>query len=398
MCVVRIMINLLNVCSENTDILRVILFIKTLLNYLCFFVPFVLIILISIDFLKNVMAHGEDLMRKNLSIVIKRIVYCLIIFLIPNIVSASFSLIGSVGYVNCYTNADESTILSIDLSNADSSVGTLEDEPTRSNLDKALSMVDKLPSGEDKESYMDRIDLVEEVIIAQEKEKKSNEVKNDKSIVDTTPNNPSNPDDKASAGDGLWVAHMKNDKDLVEEAIKAGFWGIEVDVRQDGDVFKLYHDSKKKPYTGYNLDVFLDTCKKNNIVAVLDLKTVNDYGKMISLVKAKGMQSRTIYQTSTHNSKIIHNIDNNARVWILIGDSNINVNSSIVSNLKSVKGYIEGVNMRADHVDESDIKAVHALGLTFCSFSYNKTMYPGKSAAKLKGWGSDYLMANAIDE
>lgn len=197
---------------------------------------------------------------------------------------------------------------------------------------------------------------------------------------------------------GLWVAHMKNNKETVSAAIQEGFFGIEVDVHQSGDTFKLYHDSKKDPYKGYNLDMFLDTCKEKGITAVLDLKKVDDYNKLISLVKSKDMQNDTIYQTSASRVKKIHDIDNNARIWVLIDDDYKNISGSTLNKLKEVKNYIEGVNMLALNVDSNDINTIHDLDLTICSFSYRSKLYSNADAATLRKWGSDYIMANNIDE
>lgn len=197
---------------------------------------------------------------------------------------------------------------------------------------------------------------------------------------------------------GLWVAHMKNSATKVSDAIKEGFWGIEVDVHQSGNVFKLYHDSSNDPYNGYNLDVFLETCKNNNITAVLDLKEISDYSKLISLVKSKNMEDNTIYQTSVGKVKKIFNLDNKARIWVLISDSNKNITGSVLTDLSSVKDYVEGINMLALNVDQDDINTVHGLGLKICSFSYKSKLYSNADASTLKKWGSDYLMANNIAE
>ena len=54
--------------------------------------------------------------------------------------------------------------------------------------------------------------------------------------------------------------------------------------------------------------------------------------------------------------------------------------------------------MLATAVDKNVINTVHSMGLKICAFSYVDGMYPsrGKSAATLRSWGADYLMANAI--
>lgn len=87
----------------GADILRIIKFIFRILDIILFIIPMVLIVMISVDLAKNVLAGREDEMKKNVSIAIKRIVYCLILFLVPTIVSASISLLGNVGvdYATC---------------------------------------------------------------------------------------------------------------------------------------------------------------------------------------------------------------------------------------------------------------------------------------------------------
>ena len=53
-----------------------------------------LIVMISIDFAKNVIAGKDDDMKKNLSLAIKRIIYCVAMFLVPTIVDATMGLLG----------------------------------------------------------------------------------------------------------------------------------------------------------------------------------------------------------------------------------------------------------------------------------------------------------------
>lgn len=197
---------------------------------------------------------------------------------------------------------------------------------------------------------------------------------------------------------GLWIAHMKNSKESVSAAIQEGFYGIEVDVRQSGNTFKLYHDSDNNPYRGYNLDMFLDTCKEKGITAVLDLKKVDDYSKLISLVKSKNMQNDTIYQTSVSRVKKLYNVDSNARIWVLIDDDDKNINGSTLNQIKEVRSYIEGINMLALNVDSNDINTIHNLDLTICAFSYRSKLYSNADASTLRKWGSDYIMANNIDD
>lgn len=117
-----IIINIFNFLTSNPcydpEILKVILYIRKLMNAAFIIVPIVLIILITFDFVKSVTASSEDVQKKNVKIVIKRIVYCILLFFvmpIVNIVFGAFSdsgnngLVtgpGGVNYFTCWDNAE----------------------------------------------------------------------------------------------------------------------------------------------------------------------------------------------------------------------------------------------------------------------------------------------------
>ena len=86
----------INDCG-GADILRIVKFVFTLLDIVLFIVPIGLIVMIMMDFSKNVIAGKEDEMKKNVSIVIKRIIYCMVLFLIPTIVRFAIGLVSDVG-------------------------------------------------------------------------------------------------------------------------------------------------------------------------------------------------------------------------------------------------------------------------------------------------------------
>lgn len=93
----------------GADILRIIKFIFILLDIVMFIVPMALIVMVSIDLAKNVIAGKEDEMKKNLNIAIKRIIYCAVLFLVPVIVDFAISLVSDLGftYADCVTIAQE---------------------------------------------------------------------------------------------------------------------------------------------------------------------------------------------------------------------------------------------------------------------------------------------------
>lgn len=80
------MIFFLDACTDS-GFLSVIYFIKKMIDIVFLILPIILIVMISVDLAKNVMAKGADDMKKNTNIAIKRIIYCVCAFLIPTIVN-----------------------------------------------------------------------------------------------------------------------------------------------------------------------------------------------------------------------------------------------------------------------------------------------------------------------
>lgn len=104
---------------ETSSFLKVIWFIKELLGYVFVLVPIGLIIMLSVDFAKNVIAGREDDMKKNLNVAIKRLIMSVIIFFIPTVVSVVMSLVDDSGllismkfdvYYDCIENANKEEI------------------------------------------------------------------------------------------------------------------------------------------------------------------------------------------------------------------------------------------------------------------------------------------------
>lgn len=105
------------VCGlEISAVLKVIYFIKELLRIVCIIVPILLIVMLFVDFIKNVIASGEDDMKKNLNLVIKRIIMSMGLFLLPTIISFSFTLLGDIGvpYAKCLEDANLDNIARIE--------------------------------------------------------------------------------------------------------------------------------------------------------------------------------------------------------------------------------------------------------------------------------------------
>ena len=94
------------VCN-NSHILEIILFIKKLLNVVCIIVPILLIVMITVDFAKDVIATEEKVTSKNNKLIILRIISCCAIFLIPTVINLTMDILGDIGinFASCISDA-----------------------------------------------------------------------------------------------------------------------------------------------------------------------------------------------------------------------------------------------------------------------------------------------------
>ena len=104
---------LMNVC-ENPNFLEIVRFILKALKLVFTVVPIVLIVFLTIDFVKCILNSPEDA-KKNEKIIIKRIIYSACIFFVPMIVSVIVNMLGDlkVNYMECITNATDEKIASL---------------------------------------------------------------------------------------------------------------------------------------------------------------------------------------------------------------------------------------------------------------------------------------------
>lgn len=103
----------MEICT-NPDILRVIYFIKILVNTIMIIVPIGLIIFGLIDISKSTISNEDGEQKKNFKLFFKRIIYAVIVFAIIWIVNAFMSLLGDltdgVNFTSCWTNANANKI------------------------------------------------------------------------------------------------------------------------------------------------------------------------------------------------------------------------------------------------------------------------------------------------
>lgn len=93
----------------GAEVLRVLKFVFLLIDLVLLIVPIGLIVMVMIDFTKNVIAGKEDEMKKNANLAIKRIGFAAALFLIPHVISFVVWFLGSLGvdYATCIKIAEE---------------------------------------------------------------------------------------------------------------------------------------------------------------------------------------------------------------------------------------------------------------------------------------------------
>lgn len=102
---------ILNACT-NASFLATVLFIKKLVKIISVIIPVLLVLFVTIDIAKAVVASDDNQIKKAQSIAIKRIIYALIIFFVPILVNAAFNILDNNGVegLSCYNNAEDEVV------------------------------------------------------------------------------------------------------------------------------------------------------------------------------------------------------------------------------------------------------------------------------------------------
>ena len=194
------------------------------------------------------------------------------------------------------------------------------------------------------------------------------------------------------------LAHQKNSAERVADAYR--FDGIEVDVRETGENgdIALYHDE----YHGLTLQMFLESCKENGQLAILDMKSGSNYEDVVNCVTAMEMIPQTIFQVGKGvQAEEIRGYNGEARCWLLNG-----VGSEYYLRLQVLEDYaeyFEGLNVCGSvlwpELAEDCIAAVHEIEgtagpMTVCVFAYgaHDNVYNGDEI--YEKYGADYLMTD----
>ena len=159
----------------NPDVLKVIFFIKQLLDIVFFIVPIGLIVMLGIDFFKNVAAAKEDDMKKNLSIAIKRLIYCVCIFFIPTIVSLLTKIVSdslgntNINYAECLVNANSDKINELIDTEAQTALEKAKSDKTMTSVLEAEDAINKKSDKSEKETMLSELKTIKDEIISDSK-------------------------------------------------------------------------------------------------------------------------------------------------------------------------------------------------------------------------------------
>ena len=100
-----------SLCNDNA-VFSIIYILKQILQVVFLLVTIILIVLVLIDIAKNVVAGKEDDMKKNKNIAIKRVIYAVVIFLVPAIVNLFMHVLYNIvdgsshqSFLSCWEHA-----------------------------------------------------------------------------------------------------------------------------------------------------------------------------------------------------------------------------------------------------------------------------------------------------
>ena len=100
---------------ENASFLGTVLFIKNLIFIISIIIPIFLVVLLTLDLAKAVVSGDETQMKAAQNLAFKRILYALIIIVVPIIINAVFTTLGASGVdaLDCYNNATNEKIIEL---------------------------------------------------------------------------------------------------------------------------------------------------------------------------------------------------------------------------------------------------------------------------------------------
>ena len=163
---------------ENPSILRVFLILKVFINILYIVIPALMVIISAVKLGKAVIATDENEIKKQTSAIIKNIIAAFIIYMIPAIIGAILPLTGESfeDLKVCNENATPEKIEYYEvMAPAKKAVIELEQDPTKSNVEKAKDAVAKIAAYGEEDTVIDYLTRISNAEVkANETEDKMN--------------------------------------------------------------------------------------------------------------------------------------------------------------------------------------------------------------------------------
>lgn len=185
---------ILGIC-DNPDILSVIRIVNLFIMIISIFVPIILIIVMMIDFMKAIKIGDDDLLKKAQKMAVNRAIACVLIFLVPTIVSTLVKVAGGgTDYTACLNDATLENIASAYLSKAETLVSKAEETKNYYDYTNAIQAVGSLTDDEAKTNFQSRLNVVREEIDKRIDEKEAENA--------TKPGNVTGGGDALNAGSG----------------------------------------------------------------------------------------------------------------------------------------------------------------------------------------------------
>ena len=149
------------VCG-GSGVLRVIKFIFKLLDILFFIIPMIAIALITFDFVKSVLANNVDDMKKHSMLALKKVLFCMAIFLVEPITTTAIKLLGDTeknksdfNWVDCTKIAKTEDLSKYDY-NFDTSSPNISSNGTTNSSGATASKQLKIATYSSKKTYKKR--------------------------------------------------------------------------------------------------------------------------------------------------------------------------------------------------------------------------------------------------
>ena len=123
---------------DQLGLMGALLFVKNIIKIICVSVPILLLLFLTIDFVRATIEGDSDKMKKVTNTAVKRIAYAIVVFFIPTIVNGAMSLLGeTTKFSSCYDLAETSYVENLAEANRlEQEIKNTENEAKREELRK----------------------------------------------------------------------------------------------------------------------------------------------------------------------------------------------------------------------------------------------------------------------